>query len=734
MSSSSDSDSDDDFDQVRKIRINIRPKDDVSTKKTGNLDEIKASIQNWRPLGPPTHSSLCRRQSSLSSVSTSSFNVNTPYSAFGSISSNGCNSTNNNNDNNNDHIFVTPQFTPAQERPGSIRSSPSCSSLVNDFNNRSSFSSNFISRTSSPLAFMSHGDIVPIAIAIQETIEINFIGGQYNFIDPYDNRQKFTSRSFGNIKIAFSASYVRSLDGKSRTPLKLRILSTDNIMKYFATRLIKDLDSNNSSFQGNRFSLIATPTPPSNMTNITTQKSAINAIENDNQSELIGINHHIESKHSYKEPNNDNDHQKRFDQKNQYQSDRSKYILIGNENDYKCVDKEIINTNNNNFHPELDSPQNVISRTTSDMDFFDSGNSLTNQVTNSKIIELNMDVLYNQLKHLRDKSPNSRYYNIDVLRYQIRSFKSLEECPLKVSAYWKLAQDTIKLRIDFSHSLGSELKLERFRDISISVDLKSLLLNDIDLEVVTNNNSQNNSLNQYQTTAKVMQGINNLNDNIISIQSHNTISLTNNHINSNLQHPFSSANPSIRMFDESFMKRTTSTPPTTTTTNDLLLNEFDTITDMSSSTTTTSSSGLADMGHIGDSVCGSSDNGIRELMDSTGFLSFQPKAAWNNNSKQLSWKFENLLAFHKQQNESQQQKSHNINTLMAKIDFRHSINLAKRLAIKDWKPTPVIVKFAVVDSSLSKININVDSIGYKLSMLRKEIRAGKYDSEAYVII
>lgn len=254
-SSSSDSDSDD-YEPIRRIRINIKPKSSIDNSRSAaaTIQELKASVESWRPLGPTPHPSLSRRQSSLSSVSSMSM----------------C----------------------------GLHSSPSCSSLVNEFNNRSAFS-NVISpsRTSSPLTVINHGDTIPIAVAIQESIELLIKGTirqekkskkEQNNSDKYplvlqsgtssmqgdltainentstlnikcvptndtqrfnpgttnqeeydpDFVPEFTERSMGNLKLAFPNAFAKGAYGKPALPLRFRLNSTENITKYYASRMI----------------------------------------------------------------------------------------------------------------------------------------------------------------------------------------------------------------------------------------------------------------------------------------------------------------------------------------------------------------------------------------------------------------------------------------------------------------------------------------------------------------
>lgn len=247
-SSTSDSDSDD-FEPIRRIKINIKPKDDAyNSSRLADVSQIKASVDAWRPLGPPTHPSLSKRQSSLSSVSSMSFGA--ASSAYGSPfgTTNNMAFASNNQGSVADQQQGQRQALFAQEALfGLLQPSPSCSSLVNDFNNRSpSFSNtntnnnhtNSFSRTSSPLTITGQTDAIPLAIAIQESIEI-IVRSQF---DLDKQEPKFETQALGNIKIAFPNAFARFCSNKSRNnpALRLRMQSVDNIIKYYASGLIKE--------------------------------------------------------------------------------------------------------------------------------------------------------------------------------------------------------------------------------------------------------------------------------------------------------------------------------------------------------------------------------------------------------------------------------------------------------------------------------------------------------------
>lgn len=402
-----------------------------------------------------------------------------------------------------------------------------------------------ISRTSSPLTIINHGDVVPIAIAIQESIEL-IVRGHY---DPNFKEPKFNSRYLGNIKVAFPNAFAKGTYGKPSAGLKLRINSTENLIRYYASRLIKDLDLGNDK-------LIAS----NNLKNKDTTSSSELTVNNS-----ISINSSI-SNGSFA------------------------------QSDLFCEPK--------------------------------TNNSLLQQVKtikdNSKIIEFDMDTLMNDLRKMYEKSPNSRYYNVDVLRYQIAPIKSIQESPLQVCAYWKIEAKLIKLRVDFKHSIQSGLNLERLREIAFTVNFAEFIPFGLD----NNNISTSNSIQH----------------------------LTNNNMQAKQQQQQACSDNSS----------SSSIPP---------------------------------------------------------YITYEPQAYWNSNTKQLIWKFDTLLAYH---------KTDGFGSLFAKIDFRNYHEMPLQY-LGYCKPSPVDVKFLVIDSTLSKISMSIDSIGYKMSLLKREIRSGRYRSEPYIM-
>lgn len=435
----------------------------------------------------------------------------------------------------------------------------------------------------------SSTDTVPIAIAIQESIELTVKGQQESAsTDDID----FEARALGNIKVAFPNTFARSFSERQHSQqnipiLKLRMHSTENIIRYYASRLIKDLD--------------ATEAP---------------AIDNTDVASLDAFGINIST-----------------------------------------------STNSSDFNNKLTREQHKDKFS----DLFDLNESPRKEgPINSKIIEFEMETLSHNLKELYEQSPNARYYNVDVLRYQISSYKEFDQCPLQVCAYWKVESNLIKLRIDFKHSNKSGLNLERLREISFTVDLEKFIPAGLDVASLSpnslssigqaNNNNSSTTLNMNS-----LFGGNDL-DALLTSGSH--------------QHD-TDANCS----NSSILRAPTS----------------------SGSNNSTSSV-------------------LNNNAPAAPFITYEPQANWNRNTKKLIWKFDNLLSYY---------KTDGYGSLFAKLDFRNYPGLRLDF-LEKTKPSPIETKFMVVDSTLSKISMSVDSAGYRLSLLKREIRSGRYRSEPLV--
>lgn len=558
------------------------------------------------------------------------------------------------------------------------------------------------SRTASPLTLCNYGDTVQVAIAIQESIEL-IVRGHY---DPSASEPKFDSRSMGNIKVAFPNAFARgNYSGKSNATLKLRLHSTENIIRYYASILIKDLDLGTNSLVESPLSSSSSSTTittdafsysPSSNTQINEQGHLAN---NDNCNKSISTNG--------KTPPTTNNHN------NNHNLQKQSNLLLLESLDYDNIDEQVETANN--------SQHNIKQRQQT-------------QTPNSRIIEFDMEALTAQLRKMYDQSPTSRYYNVDVLRYRIEPIKSIEESPLQVCAYWKVEAQMVKLRIDFKHSIKSGINLERLREIVFTVSLAEFIPTYVDVDssspdsmstLSVNNNNNNNlgamNMNSFESLSSANTGNHAAQigrpQTLVGIHGLSTMGQS---IGQPHRQPPSSQSSSSMVI------------PTAIATNVHLSDAFETLLNPTTFNIIPQAHGLGQnnlpqsverFANVSSNQKTVSSPSQQCISTAAPIITHKPQAHWNNSIKQLSWKFDTLLSYH---------KTDGLGSLFAKLDFRNHPGMSCQF-LGNCKPTPVDIKFLVSDSTLSKLSMSIDTNGYKMSLLKREIRSGKFQSEPYIM-
>lgn len=69
--------------------------------------------------------------------------------------------------------------------------------------------------------------------------------------------------------------------------------------------------------------------------------------------------------------------------------------------------------------------------------------------------EMNMANLKASLRRLSEQSPNARYYNLDMVKYQLKTEPGAKNAPLQMVSYWKCEETTTNLKIDFKFNASA---------------------------------------------------------------------------------------------------------------------------------------------------------------------------------------------------------------------------------------------------------------------------------------
>ncbi|KAI5732372.1 hypothetical protein M8J77_025790 [Diaphorina citri] len=78
--------------------------------------------------------------------------------------------------------------------------------------------------------------------------------------------------------------------------------------------------------------------------------------------------------------------------------------------------------------------------------------------SDSMTCEFNMSALSSLLRKQCEQNPSASYFNVDILKYQIKSKPGAESCPFQLVAHWKCEPTHTDLKVDYkynNHAMGS---------------------------------------------------------------------------------------------------------------------------------------------------------------------------------------------------------------------------------------------------------------------------------------
>nr|CAD7587568.1 unnamed protein product [Timema genevievae] len=76
----------------------------------------------------------------------------------------------------------------------------------------------------------------------------------------------------------------------------------------------------------------------------------------------------------------------------------------------------------------------------------------------SSVFEFSMGALTALLRRQSEQNPSASYFNVDILKYRIKSKVGAGSCPFQLVAYWKCEQSHTDLKVDYkynSHAMAS---------------------------------------------------------------------------------------------------------------------------------------------------------------------------------------------------------------------------------------------------------------------------------------
>ncbi|XP_043675765.1 F-BAR domain only protein 2 isoform X1 [Vespula pensylvanica] len=76
----------------------------------------------------------------------------------------------------------------------------------------------------------------------------------------------------------------------------------------------------------------------------------------------------------------------------------------------------------------------------------------TQTTVDSTIFEFNMSALTTLLRRQAEQNPSASYFNVDILKYQIKCKEGAGSCPFQLVAYWKCESTHTDLKIDYKYN------------------------------------------------------------------------------------------------------------------------------------------------------------------------------------------------------------------------------------------------------------------------------------------
>ncbi|XP_041976992.1 F-BAR domain only protein 2 [Aricia agestis] len=93
------------------------------------------------------------------------------------------------------------------------------------------------------------------------------------------------------------------------------------------------------------------------------------------------------------------------------------------------------------------------------------------------VVEFNMPALTALLRKQSEKNPTAQYFNVDILKYQIRPKSGAASCPLQMVSYWKCERDHTDLKVDYKYNLHAMSPPSPLLNVSVCVPMNGTVKN-----------------------------------------------------------------------------------------------------------------------------------------------------------------------------------------------------------------------------------------------------------------
>ncbi|XP_013396584.1 F-BAR domain only protein 2 [Lingula anatina] len=93
----------------------------------------------------------------------------------------------------------------------------------------------------------------------------------------------------------------------------------------------------------------------------------------------------------------------------------------------------------------------------------------TDNISRSSLYSFNMSALAEHLKMQSETNKSASYFNIDILKYQVRTLPGVQSTPLQIVTYWKCEPSSTDLRVDYRYNGAAMSKPSPLTGVSVAV-------------------------------------------------------------------------------------------------------------------------------------------------------------------------------------------------------------------------------------------------------------------------
>ncbi|XP_070073194.1 F-BAR domain only protein 2 isoform X2 [Drosophila takahashii] len=97
--------------------------------------------------------------------------------------------------------------------------------------------------------------------------------------------------------------------------------------------------------------------------------------------------------------------------------------------------------------------------------------------TVSTMLEFNMGALTALLRKQAENNPTASYFNVDILKYQVRTKPGASSCPFQLVSYWKCESSYTALKVDYKYNNHAMASASPLLNVTLSVPVNGSVRN-----------------------------------------------------------------------------------------------------------------------------------------------------------------------------------------------------------------------------------------------------------------